>query len=110
MSQTVSEIRINGEAANKALESLRRHAEKPRKNKSESDILGGDIIHLVIGVKHVKKEWGNDVIHCDLIHSLDEKDSGIENVFITKGDTAPWASKLQSVGHISTVVMIGTSY
>ena len=110
MSQSVTEIKINGEVANKARESLRRHAEKPRKNRSQGDILGGDIIHLVIGVKRVKKEWGSDVIHCDLVHSLDERDSTIENVFITKGDSAPWASKLQSTGKISTVVVLYSIY
>lgn len=103
MSQQTTEIKINGAVATKALESLRKHAALPRKGKTSSDILGGDVIQLVIGTKGVKKETGNNVIHCDLIHSLDEKDPTIENVFITKGDVAPWASKLQSSGRISTV-------
>lgn len=77
----MTEIKINGEVANKALESLRRHAEKPRKNRSQGDILGGDIIHLVIGVKRVKKEWGSDVIHCDLVHSLDDEFYNRERIY-----------------------------
>ena len=65
---------------------------------------------LFIWLSEVKKEWGSDVIHCDLVHSLDERDSTIENVFITKGDSAPWASKLQSTGKISTVVVLYSIY
>ena len=106
MSEKPTEIKINGALATKALESLRKHASLPRKGKTHSDVLGGDIIQLVIGTKGVKKETGNSVIHCDLVHSLDEKDPTIENLFITKGDIAPWASKLQTTGRISTVLML----
>ena len=106
MSEKPTEIKINGALATKALESLRKHASLPRKGKTHSDVLGGDVIQLVIGTKGVKKETGNSVIHCDLVHSLDEKDPTIENLFITKGDIAPWASKLQVTGRISTVYIL----
>lgn len=99
MTEQPKQIRINGELATKALNSLRHHAEKVEKEKQP----GGSIIYLILSVKKIDEGKKDCLMHCQLVHSLNENDPSMENLFVTKGESDPWAKKLRDLGHISTV-------
>ena len=99
MAEQSKQIRINGELATKALNSLRHHAEEVEKNKQAA----GSIIYLILAVKKIDERKKDCLIHCQLVHSLNENDPTMEILFVTKGESDPWAAKLRDLGQISTV-------
>lgn len=99
MTEQSKQIRINGELATKALNSLRHHAEEVVKEKQA----GGSVIYLILSVKRIDEGKQGCLMHCQLVHSLNENDPTMENLFVTKGESDPWAKKLRDLGHISTV-------
>ncbi|KAK8790086.1 hypothetical protein WA538_001527 [Blastocystis sp. DL] len=98
MAEQSKQIRINGELATKALNSLRHHAEEVEKNKQAA----GSIIYLILAVKKIDERKKDCLIHCQLVHSLNENDPTMEILFVTKGESDPWAAKLRDLGQIST--------
>ena len=105
MSAKQSGINIDGIAATKALEALRKHAELPRKGKTEIERAEGDLLRLIIGLKD-KEDYKNEKeVLINLRCSIDNKDENYEIVFITKGDSSKMRGKLDSIPHLTTVVI-----
>lgn len=99
----MASIQIDGVAATKALEALRKHAEMPRKGKTSVEKAEGDLVRLVVGLKD-KEEYKQDKeVLINLRCSIDSKDENYEIVFVTKGDSSKMRGKLDVIPHLSTV-------
>ena len=101
----MASINIDGVAATKALESLRKHSELPRKGKTAIEIAEGDIIRLIVGLKEKDEYKQNKEVLINLRFGIDNKDENYEIVFITKGDSSKLRGKLDSIPHLSTVAL-----
>ena len=100
----MASINIDGVATTKALESLRKHSELPRKGKTAIEKAEGDIIRLIVGLKEKDEYKQNKEVLINLRFGIDNKDENYEIVFITKGDSSKLRGKLDSIPHLSTVV------
>lgn len=96
-------INIDGVAATKALEALRKHADLPRKGKTEIEKSEGDLLRLIIGLKDKEEYKKEKEVLINLRCSIDSKDENYEIVFITKGDSSKMRGKLDSIPHLTTV-------
>lgn len=106
MSDKKASIHIDATVATKALEALRKHAELPRKGRTPVEKAEGDLLRLIIGLKD-KEEYKRDKeVLINLRCSIDSKDEDYEIVFITKGDSSKMRGKLDSVPHLSTVMLL----
>lgn len=105
MSGKQQSINIDGVAATKALEALRKHAELPRKGKTDVEKAEGDLLRLIVGLKDKDEYKREKEVLINLRCSIDNKDENYEIVFITKGDSSKLRGKLDSVAHLSTVFL-----
>ena len=103
MSEKQSSINIDGNAATKALEALRTHANLPRKGKTEIEKAEGDLLRLIVGLKDKEEYKQGKEILINLRCSIDNKDENYEIVFVTKGDSSKLRGKLDTIPHLSTV-------
>ena len=74
MSESASSIAIDGEAATKALESLRKFAEAPRKGKTAVEKASGDAIRLVFGLKDKEEYKSGEKVMINLKYALESAD------------------------------------
>ena len=106
MSESASSIAIDGEAATKALESLRKFAEAPRKGKTAAEKASGDAIRLVFGLKDKEEYKSGEMVMINLKYALESADDEYEIVFITKGDASKLRNQLDKVRHLTTVSLL----
>lgn len=106
MSENGGGITINGTIANKALESLRKFAAAHRNSKIGIGGKSETVLHLIIGLQNKEEYKGRKQVLLNLRYPLDNKDDKYEIIFITKGDAAKMQDKLDSVKHLSTVLLM----